>query len=99
MVDRNLAAIELTRHNAQLLSLDSHRLEIALDELIDGRLQTLGGRKFDIIVSNPPYIPSSQIDYLQKEVQQYAFVCLICVLHVVRREKGNLHQVNFQVRR
>lgn len=32
---------------------------------------TVHGCRFDLIVSNPPYIPSSEIDFLQEEVKDY----------------------------
>ena len=39
-------------------------------EILQGDLFTpVSGRKFDLIISNPPYIPSSECDHLQEEVQ------------------------------
>ncbi|MFZ7119461.1 MAG: peptide chain release factor N(5)-glutamine methyltransferase [Eubacteriaceae bacterium] len=34
-------------------------------------LDTLVKGKYDIIISNPPYIPTNEISYLQKEVKEY----------------------------
>ncbi|MCL2798278.1 MAG: peptide chain release factor N(5)-glutamine methyltransferase [Firmicutes bacterium] len=48
-------------------NLEGTRVEIVLSDLFD----SLQGRSFDIIVCNPPYIASSDIDTLQIEVKSY----------------------------
>ena len=63
--DINVPTIEMARCNAYALGL-SDRMQIAegnwLDD-VDGA--------FDIVVSNPPYIPASDIDGLEPEVSVY----------------------------
>lgn len=63
--DLSPAALEVAHRNAELLNLDSRVTFIESDwfENVEGQ--------FDIIVSNPPYIPESNIESLQKEVRIY----------------------------
>lgn len=64
--DISAAALEVARQNASTNGV-SARLRF-----IQGNLLT-GARvgRFDIIVSNPPYIPSRAIPFLQREVSEY----------------------------
>lgn len=64
--DISLAAIELTRENA-LRSRLLDRVQILQSNLFDG-LGNLRGR-LDLIVSNPPYIPSGELETLQREIR------------------------------
>lgn len=64
-VDLSAAALEVTRHNAEVLGLAE-------------RLQALQGSwfepvigEFDLIVSNPPYIPSAEIAELEPDVRDH----------------------------
>jgi len=61
-VDISPIALELARENAQLNNLKIKFIQSDLFEKVKG--------KFDCITVNPPYIPSDEIKYLQKEVQQ-----------------------------
>ena len=55
-------ALAIAKENAVRLKADC--------EILQGDLFTpVSGRKFDLIISNPPYIPSSECDHLQEEVQ------------------------------
>jgi release factor glutamine methyltransferase len=56
-IDLSDKAIEIATENSSQLNAD---VEIIKDDALKG-LQTLQGRKFDIIVSNPPYIPQSEM--------------------------------------
>ncbi|MBR2661372.1 MAG: peptide chain release factor N(5)-glutamine methyltransferase [Clostridia bacterium] len=56
-------ALNVTAVNAVRLSLD---VSVCRSDLLDG----LSGSSFDLIVSNPPYIPSSVCDHLQPEVMK-----------------------------
>ena len=56
-IDLSEKAIEIATENSSQLNAD---VEIIKDDALKG-LQTLQGRKFDIIVSNPPYIPQSEM--------------------------------------
>lgn len=61
--DLSLDALTLARENARALG--------AAVEFFQGDLfAPLKGRTFDLIVTNPPYIPSGDLSALQKEVQQ-----------------------------
>ena len=64
-VDLSAAALDVTRHNAEVLG-------------VAGRLQTFQGSwfdpvvgEFDLIVSNPPYIPSAEIAGLEPDVRNH----------------------------
>lgn len=63
--DVSMAAIEVARGNAARNKLDS-RAQFVCCNLADG----LGGR-YDLVVSNPPYIPRAEIATLDAEVREY----------------------------
>lgn len=56
-------ALEVARENAENLSLSAEFVQSNLFENIEG--------KYEIIVSNPPYIPSGEIAGLMEEVRDY----------------------------
>lgn len=63
-VDLSAKALELARRNA-----DRHGVTV---NLAQGSLfEPFAGRKFDLIVSNPPYIPTADLAGLQPEVRDY----------------------------
>jgi len=63
-VDFSVKALELARRNARC-----HGVTVSL---LQGSLfEPLAGRKFNLIVSNPPYIPTADIAGLQPEVRDY----------------------------
>jgi len=63
-VDPSPKALELAQRNA-----DRHGVNLTL---LQGSLfEPFEGRKFDLIVSNPPYIPTAEIAGLQPEVRDY----------------------------
>ena len=64
--DNSGGALDVVRRNASKLGL-SNRISFVRCDMLDA----VGG-PVDIIVSNPPYIPSGQIEYLQTEVQTRA---------------------------
>ena len=64
-IDINVPTIEMARRNAHALAL-SDRMQIAESNWLDGVDGT-----FDIVVSNPPYIPAADIDGLEPEVSVY----------------------------
>jgi release factor glutamine methyltransferase len=57
-------ALEVARGNGERLGID---VEWARSDLMDG----LGGRRFDLIVSNPPYVATAEIDALEPEVRDW----------------------------
>ncbi len=76
--DISREALEVAKENASSLGVASQIEFIAgdlLEPLFDGEWSSRG-RKFDIIVSNPPYIPSGEIASLQKEVRQEPILAL-----------------------
>lgn len=64
-LDRNLAALTIAKRNAA-------RLEVANQLLwIEGDWSAARGRRFDLIVSNPPYVPSADLSSLAKDVREF----------------------------
>lgn len=64
--ESNDSALEIARKNAERLGVSEHVHFYKGDFL-----QPLQGLCFDLIVSNPPYIPSGEIEHLQPEVAEY----------------------------
>ncbi|MEH6545704.1 MAG: peptide chain release factor N(5)-glutamine methyltransferase [Sneathiella sp.] len=64
-VDQSLAAIEIAEQNAKRLSLDD-RATFLQGNWCDGLED-----KFDLVISNPPYIPIDDIENLQPEVKNF----------------------------
>lgn len=64
-VDLSEAALAVTAGNARKMGLEN-RLT-----LITGGWDTELGERFDLVLSNPPYIPSSEIEGLAPEVARY----------------------------
>ena len=64
-MDISPAALDIARYN-----LAAHGLE-KRGQLLERDLATLPERRFDLIVSNPPYIPTAQWDELMPEVRDY----------------------------
>jgi len=65
-IDREEKAVALTRHNAVALGAEK-RLNLQCGRYWDD-LEDPGERKYNVIVSNPPYIPTSELPFLQAEV-------------------------------
>lgn len=66
-IDVEPAALELARKNAQHLQL-AESIEFLLS---DGFAALRPGLSFDLIVANPPYIPSAEVEQLDPEVRQF----------------------------
>jgi release factor glutamine methyltransferase len=64
-IDVSPAALEVARHN-----LAAHQLW-ERGQLLEGDLAELPDRRFDLIVSNPPYIATAQWDELMPEVRDF----------------------------
>ena len=62
-VDISADALELAKENAEANEAEILFIQSDLFSRIRGR--------FDVIVTNPPYIPSAEIDTLQREVKDY----------------------------
>ena len=65
-VDISSAAAEVARENAATLGL-SERVAVFVGDLT----APLAGRSYDMILSNPPYIPTADIAKLMPEVRSY----------------------------
>jgi release factor glutamine methyltransferase len=64
-VDRSVEALSLAVENAARTGLDG-RVELRRGDLLAG----LDGQ-FDLVVSNPPYVPATEFDGLQPEIRLY----------------------------
>jgi len=69
-VDISKGAIEVAKRNAEHNNV-SDKIKFVNSDLFEGLPVEAWGNKFDIIVSNPPYIPSEVIEGLQVEVSQF----------------------------
>lgn len=63
-IDASAAALAVARRNAA-----RHGVELALSE--GSLFAPVAGQRFDLIVSNPPYIPSADLATLQPEVREF----------------------------
>ena len=68
-VDISKKALEISKKNA-------HRLEAEVKFIESNLFEKIKNEKFDIIVSNPPYIKKSDINYLSQEVQKEPQIAL-----------------------
>jgi len=71
LVDISPAALAIAMDNSRSLGLAS-RVEILLGDLF----APLGGRQFDLIVSNPPYIPTNELNSLDPVVLREPLLAL-----------------------
>lgn len=65
-VDVDRAAVELTGGNAETAGVEG-RVEVIQSDLF----AALVGRRYDIIISNPPYVPEAARDSLPSEVRDF----------------------------
>jgi release factor glutamine methyltransferase len=74
-LDRSLESLKIAKYNALKYKMEKRSEFICLNwnnEMWDKELHNIvKSNLFDIIISNPPYIPSSQIQELQIEVKTY----------------------------
>lgn len=66
-LDISHAALETARRNA---AMNGVRIRFIEDDALNG-MPSLAGETFDIIVSNPPYIPHSEIESMHVNVTRY----------------------------
>ncbi len=64
-IDRSERAIGYALGNASANGITNARF------IVGDLFEPLGRRKFDYIVSNPPYIPHADIGHLQREIREY----------------------------
>ena len=68
-VDISAGAVAVAARNGLRLGLDRRAQFVVGD--FTGDLAALAGQRFDVILSNPPYIPERDIDSLAPDVAQY----------------------------
>jgi release factor glutamine methyltransferase len=64
-IDISRPALAVAQRNAEALAVDRRC------ELIEGDWTSAAQDRFDVVISNPPYIPSDAIAQLAPEVSQY----------------------------
>lgn len=69
-LDQNRLACELTLENAQNQGL-ADKLRIFKHKLVDKLPEEIADHTFDMIVSNPPYVPSKELPQLDPEITIY----------------------------
>lgn len=65
-LDVSTSALQIARRNAE-----RHKVGERLDLRESNVYRSLSGEKFDLILSNPPYIPDADINGLQPEVRDF----------------------------
>ena len=65
-LDRSPEAIQIARENARY-----HQRDQRIYFLVSDWFEALGNAKFDLIITNPPYIKTSDIDGLSTEIRKY----------------------------
>ncbi len=68
--DLSAAAVETARRNVERLGLGD-RVIVEQGDLFEPVAKLVDPRPFDLIVSNPPYIPTGQIQSLDRSVREY----------------------------
>lgn len=69
-IDISNEALKITNNNSKKLNVDS-RLNLINASWFDDNVISSINNAFDIIVSNPPYIKSDEIQFLDKEVKDF----------------------------
>ncbi|HYE16362.1 MAG TPA: HemK/PrmC family methyltransferase, partial [Pyrinomonadaceae bacterium] len=69
-LDLSPAALRVARRNAERHGV-AGRVELIESDCFDALREEEGGRRFDLIASNPPYVPERDLDGLQREVRDY----------------------------
>ena len=68
--DISRPALALAERNARRLGM-SERVGFVAADLLDCFAPQAGGAGFDFVVSNPPYVPSDELDAVQREVREF----------------------------
>jgi len=69
-IDNSAAAIVVAKRNVDKLNL-SERISIELGDLYEPLTRIVDAQPFDLIVSNPPYIPTAEWEKLDRSVKDY----------------------------
>jgi release factor glutamine methyltransferase len=68
--DASANAVVVAKRNIEKLGL-TDRVSVEMGDLFEPLSRIVDARPFDLIVANPPYIPTSQIDSLDRSVRDY----------------------------
>ena len=68
--DISAAAVVVAKQNIEKLQL-TDRVTVELGDLYEPLSRVVDAQPFDLIVSNPPYIPSAEIEKLDRSVKDY----------------------------
>ena len=71
MPDSAVVAVDISGQALEVARRNAVRHGVAIEFLQGSLFQPVVGRRFDLIVSNPPYIPSSDIEALEPEVRDF----------------------------
>ena len=69
-------AVDISKKALEIAKKHAHRLEAEVKFIESNLFEKIKNEKFDIIVSNPPYIKKSDINYLSQEVQKEPQIAL-----------------------
>lgn len=69
-VDVSLEALEIARNNAKLNKMSEYICFVHFD-ILDSKFDSQFNSKFDVIVSNPPYVAEHEFLQLEQEVREY----------------------------
>jgi release factor glutamine methyltransferase len=68
--DASAAAVVVAKRNIEKLGL-TERVTVEMGDLFEPVSRVVDARPFDLIVANPPYIPTGQIEALDRSVKDY----------------------------
>jgi release factor glutamine methyltransferase len=74
LIDKSLPAVKTARENRRRLRIQNNRTRIQQEDFSVFAVRT--GKKFEVIVSNPPYIPLTERRNLSKEVRREPEIAL-----------------------
>lgn len=66
-----VTACDLSPGALELAGANAVRNRVALELVVSDLLAAFAGRRFDLIVSNPPYVAEAELDRLEPEVVEY----------------------------
>ena len=72
----NVYASDISEKALEVAKINAEKLGVEINFICSDLFENLNGIKFDIIVSNPPYIKTDVIKELSKEVQNEPFIAL-----------------------
>ncbi len=95
--DRSVEAVRLAAQNSKRHDLDTTVSFFCADWFMP---LNRGKKRFDMIISNPPYVPTQTIGHLQPEIYKYEPISaidgdkdgLFCLRHIINTAHGYLNQ-------